>query len=171
MPGGTSAMQDLPAWLKHGTVWLLLATGLFLAVQAWQARERTTQFAVDATGTIEIRRARDGHYHWPGRIEGRAVEFLVDTGASGTAIPAALARELGLQELGAVRSRTAGGVVDGIVVQGDLELQGGVRVERLRMVALPALAAPLLGMDVLGRLRWRQDGGVLHVELPGGAAR
>lgn len=154
--------QDFPAWLKHTTVWLLLGAGLFVGVQAWQARERATRFVAEG-GTIEIRRAPDGHFHWPGRIDGRAVEFLVDTGASGTAIPAALARSLGLAELGTVRSQTAGGEVTGQIVAATLELEGGVRAERLRMVALPDLHAPLLGMDVLGRLRWQQDAGVLRL--------
>lgn len=160
-------MNELPGWLKHSTVWLLLALGVFLGVQAWQARGRAAQFVVDGQ-TIEIRRAPDGHYHWPGRINGREVEFLVDTGATGTAIPAALARELGLPVLGSVQSRTANGVVRGDVVVGDLALQGGINATRLRMVALPGLATPLLGMDVLGRLRLQQDEGRLRIE-PGAA--
>ena len=92
----------------------------------------------------------------------------MDTGATRTAIPQRLAQQLGLQAVGSMRSSTAGGVVTGTVVVGDLELDGGVRVERLRMVALPDLAAPLLGMDVLGRLRWTQDRGRLRIELQGG---
>ena len=159
-------MNDLPAWLKPTTVWLLLGLTLFLGVQAWQAQQRATRFTVDGQ-TLEIRRSDDGHYHWPGRIGNREVEFLVDTGATGTAIPAALARELGLQVVGSMRSSTAGGVVNGQFVVGDLQLEGGVRAERLRMAALPNLASPLLGMDVLGRLRWQQDAGVMKVELKG----
>jgi len=161
-------MNELPGWVKHGTVWLLLALGVFLGVQAWMRQEAATRFVVDG-GTVEIRRAADGHYHWPGRIDGRSVEFLVDTGASGTAIPVALARDLGLPTLGSVRSQTAGGVVSGTVVVGHLQLQGGVSAERLRMVALPGLAAPLLGMDVLGRLRWQQGEGLLRIDLHGAA--
>ena len=157
-------MSDLPAWLKHATVWLLLALGLFLGVQAWQARERATHFVVEG-GVLEIRRGADGHYHWPGRIGGRRIEFLVDTGATGTAIPTALALELDLKSVGRVQSNTAGGVVNGSIVLGDLQLDGGVRVDRLRIAALPALAAPLLGMDVLGRLRLQQSDGVLRVDL------
>jgi len=159
-------VNDLPAWLKPTTVWLLLGLTLFLGVQAWQAQQRATRFTVDGQ-TLEIRRSDDGHYHWPGRIGNREVEFLVDTGATGTAIPAALARELGLQVVGSMRSSTAGGVVNGQFVVGDLQLEGGVRAERLRMAALPNLASPLLGMDVLGRLRWQQDAGVMKVELKG----
>ena len=161
-------MNDLPGWLKPTTVWLLLGLMLFLGVQAWQAQQRATRFTVDGQ-TLEIRRSDDGHYHWPGRIGNREVEFLVDTGATGTAIPATLARELGLQVVGSMQSSTAGGVVSGQFVVGDLQLEGGVRAERLRMAALPNLASPLLGMDVLGRLRWQQDAGVMKVELKGAA--
>ncbi|MBX3634512.1 MAG: clan AA aspartic protease [Rubrivivax sp.] len=160
-------MNELPQWIKHATIWSLLALTLFLGVQAWQDRQQATRFVV-AGGVLEIARAGDGHYHWPGRLDGRPVEFLVDTGATRTAIPQRLAQQLGLQTVGSTRSSTAGGVVTGTVVVGDLELDGGVRVERLRMVALPDLAAPLLGMDVLGRLRWTQDRGRLRVDLHGG---
>jgi aspartyl protease family protein len=157
-------MSELPGWLKHATVWMLLAAVLFLGVQAWQSQQRATRFSIQG-GQLEIRRAADGHYHWPGSINGRSVEFLVDTGATGTAIPAALADELGLRKVGRVRSSTAGGVVDGYLVVGDLALQGGVGAQRLRMAALPALEAPLLGMDVLGRLRWQQHQGVLRIQM------
>jgi aspartyl protease family protein len=161
-------MSELPPWLKHATVWLLLAAGLFLGVQAWQKQQQASRFSVEG-GVLEIRRAGDGHYHWPGKVSGREVEFLVDTGATGTAIPAALARALGLPVVGRVTSNTAGGVVQADVVMGDVVLDGGVRAERLRMAALPELSAPLLGMDVLGRLRWQQNAGVLRFELQGRA--
>ena len=56
-------------------------------------------------------------------------------------------------------------------MRADLVLDGGVRAERLRMVALPRLEAPLLGMDVLGRLHWQQRDGALRIDLgTGGAA-
>ncbi len=162
-------MKDLPGWLKHGTVWLLLGVGLFLGVQAWQAQERATRFVLTG-GQLELKRSADGHYHWPGELQGpggrQAVEFLVDTGATSTAIPLELARALALPQVGAVQSNTAGGVAQGQLVLADLVLNGGVRVQRLRLTALPDLAAPLLGMDVLGRLRWEQGQGVMKIQLP-----
>ena len=155
---------ELPRTFKVVTVWLLLGIGLFLGVQWWQHRQAQTRFQTDG-GTIEIRRGNDGHYHWPGKINGRSVDFLIDTGATGTAIPASLARELRLESIGAVRSGTANGTTTGQLVRIDLDLRGGVRAERLRVVALPGLAdRPLLGMDVLGRLRWQQVDGVLRIE-------
>lgn len=157
-------MQELPGWLKHATVWLLLAGGVFLGVQAWQRQAAASRISTQGE-VVEIHRGPDGHYHWPGTVAGQPVDFLVDTGATGTAIPATLARELGLAVVGSVTSSTAGGLVQGSVVVGDITLVGGLRAERLRMTALPDLQKPLLGMDVLGRLRWQQQDGVLHVQM------
>ena len=158
-------MSDgLPTSVKFATVWLLLGALVFLGFQWREHEARKATFSAHGD-LIEIRRAADGHYHWAGTLNGRAVEFLIDTGASGVAIPASLATKLGLASEGAVRSRTAGGDVVGQVVRADLELAGGVRVARLRLVALPNLESPLLGMDVLGRLRWQQQDGTLRIDL------
>lgn len=158
-------MQDFPRSLKLATVWLLLGLVLFLGVQAWERHAERTRFQAEG-GTIEIQRGPDGHYHWPGRLNGEPVDFLIDTGATGTAISADLARRLGLAAQGSVQSATAAGIVTGTVVVADLHLEGGVQAERLRIVALPGLGErPLLGMDVLGRLRWSQESGVLRIRL------
>ena len=155
---------DLPRSFKLITLWLLLGAVVFVGVQWWLHRAQQAQFQLSG-GAVEIHRGSDGHYHWPGRINGHAVDFLIDTGATGTAIPAALARELGLESLGEVQSNTAGGVVTGQVVRADIELRGGVNVQRLPVVALPQLGdSPLLGMDVLGKLRWQQRDAVLRIE-------
>jgi len=161
--------KELPRTFKLVTLWLLLGLVLFLGVQ-WGLRQRDAPRFEAAGQTIEIRRGADGHYHWPGSLNGRNVDFLIDTGATGSAMSTALARELGLASLGEVSSNTAGGRVTGEVVRADLSLRGGVRAERLRMVALPGLDdRPLLGMDVLGRLRWSQRDGVLRIEAAGSA--
>jgi len=159
-------MSDLPGWVKHTTVWLVLGLGLTLGIQAWQSRAKASRFVAQA-GTVSIERDGDGHYRWPGRVADREIDFLVDTGATASAIPLALAQQLGLKVVGTVQSQTAGGLVTGSVVIADLELQGGVRVERMRLTALPGLGTPLLGMDVLGRLRWQQDAGRLRVDTGG----
>ena len=161
-------MNEFPRTLKIATVWLLLGVVVFLGFRIFEAQQQRARFSHDG-GVIEIRRGPDGHYHWPARLNGRAVDFLVDTGATHSAISAELARELALESIGSVQSSTAGGVVHGSVARADLALDGGVRVERLPLVVLPALGdKPLLGMDVLGRLRWQQQGGVLRIEATPG---
>lgn len=159
-------MNEMPRTLKVVTIWLLLGTVLFLAVQAYLADRRKARFTTGG-GAITLQRAADGHFHWPGRVNGRAVEFLVDTGATRTALPGRLAQQLGLEPEREVRSSTAGGLVRGYEARLDLVLEGGVAVQRLRVTVLPDLAAPLLGMDVLGRLRFTQQDGMLRVEAPG----
>jgi aspartyl protease family protein len=162
-------MNEFPRTLKIATVWLLLGVVVFLGIRTWEHNQQQSRFQA-AGGVIEIRRGPDGHYHWPGSINGLDVDFLIDTGATGTAMSQAMARELGLQTVGRVQSNTAGGVVTGEVVRADVVLQGGVRVERLAITALAGLGGrPLLGMDVLGKLRWQQRDGLLTIDT--GAAR
>lgn len=155
----------MPRTLKVVTVWLLAGLLVFLGVQWWQHRAMQARFTAGAD-VIEIRRGPDGHYHWPGRVNDREVDFLIDTGATGTAIPASLATALRLEPIGTVQSSTANGTVTGQIVVADIALRGGLAIQRLRVAALPGLNdSPLLGMDLLGRLHWQQVDGVLKIDL------
>jgi len=155
--------HELPRTVKIATVWLLLGVIVFLCVQTWLAQRQRPQLMASAAA-IEIRLSPDGHYHWPGTVNGIAVDFLVDTGATSTAVPLALAEQAGLRAEGQMDSSTANGPVRADVARADLFLDGGVFAQRLRVSVLPALEAPLLGMDVLSRLHWSQQGSVLRIE-------
>jgi len=161
-------VSEFPRTLKIATVWLLLGTVVFTGFLVFERRQQQTRFQAQGD-VIEIRRGPDGHYHWPGSINGLAVDFLVDTGATSTAMSSDMARELKLESLGSVKSSTAGGVVTGKRVRADVALRGGVEAERLNITALDGLNddQPLLGMDVLGRLHWQQREGVLSIDLRG----
>lgn len=161
-------MRDLPFTLKAATVFALLGTGIFLAASAWERQQQQAAVQV-AEGRVTLQRAADGHYHWPGTVGGQPVDFLVDTGASRSAIPAALADRLGLQEVGRLTTHTAGGPVEARLVLADVTLEGGVNARRLRVIALPDLSRPLLGMDLLGRMPFRQVDGRLQFDLGGRA--
>ena len=69
-------MTEFPRTLKHITLWLVLGTLVFLAVQAWQRQQQQSQFSSQG-GVIELRRAPDGHFHWPGRVNGVAVPYRI----------------------------------------------------------------------------------------------
>jgi aspartyl protease family protein len=150
---------------KIVTLWLVLGVAVFMAVQWWQAEQTRSRFSA-AGGVIELRRGPDGHFHWPGSVNGEAVDFLVDTGATGTALPKALADRLGLVTEGSITSSTAGGVARGSLSRADVELDGGVSATRLRVVVLPGLQTPLLGMDILSKMHFTQSAGVLRIEPP-----
>ena len=158
-------MKELPRSLKIATVWLVLGTVLFLLVQAFLAASRQTSWIIQGGGLV-LQRQPDGHFHWPGRVNGTALEFLVDTGATRTALPGPLAERLGLEPERQVQSATAGGVATGYEARVDLVLEGGIVAHRLRVTVLPELRSPLLGMDVLGRLQFSQQDGRLTFHGP-----
>lgn len=155
--------QELPHTLKLLTIWLLIGLALFLGFKVWEREREASRFQM-AGQAIVLTRSEDGHFHWPGRVGGIAVDFLVDTGATATALPQTLAERAGLKPLGAVRTQTAAGTARGFVARADIALEGGVRADRLAVTVLPDLAAPLLGMDVLGRLHFSQKPGELRIE-------
>lgn len=160
-------MQDFPRSLKHVTVWLVLATLVFLGVQAWQHEQTRPDFDVQQQ-VLTLRRAADGHFHWPavlhgpdGRLE---VEFLIDTGATRTTLPASQARLLGAPEGAAVRTSTANGEARGHESVVGVSLRNGPSIQRLPVLVLEGLGdQALLGMDVLSRLRLVQDGRTLQI--------
>lgn len=158
-------MNDLPPLFKIVTVWLLVGTLLFLGIRAMQVQRGGTEVRLE-NGVVELQRAADGHYHWPGSIGGKDVVFMVDTGATVTSIPADLARAAKLARVGTSSFDTANGRTVNAIVVGDLELEGGVRVNALRMGVLPGGSGQaLLGMDVIGRLGMSVSGNVMQFRL------
>lgn len=155
--------KELPQSLKLLTIWLLVTLVIFLGFKAWERQRETSRFQL-AGEAIVLSRSADGHFHWPGRVGDVEVDFLVDTGATTTALPQALAERAGLKPLGAMRTQTAGGPARGFAARADIVLEGGVRADKLMVAVLPDLASPLLGMDVLGRLHFSQKPGELRIE-------
>lgn len=102
-----------------------------------------------------------GHFFMDGAINGSPIRFIIDTGATVVALPAAEAVRLGLDYRKGERAltNTAGGPVEAFRVRldrvrlGDIELAGidGVVIER-------GLDVTLLGMSFLNRLEMRREG-------------
>ena len=131
-------MNEFPRTLKIATVWLVIGVAVFLGVRAFEAQQSRTRIEVSGD-TIELRRGPDGHYHWPGTVNGRKVDFLIDTGATTTTVPQSLADALDLPSLGRVQGSTANGPVTGTLTRADISLEGGIALSNLRLIALPAL--------------------------------
>lgn len=137
--------------------WLLLA-GLIWWVMGGALERRHNPNADLAQVTtpraeIVLKRGRDGHYRAPGRINGQPVDFLVDTGATQVAIPADLARRIGLRAGRPFQARTANGVTIAHATRLDSVSLGGLETRDVAgtLIANPGSDEVLLGMSFLSR--------------------
>src|SRR5262245_32026846 len=110
-----------------------------------------------------------GHFATEAQVDGRAVDFLVDTGASLVTLRASEAASLGYNprdEDYRVRISTANG--EGRAARIELETieVGEITVRNVPafVVADDALQVNLLGMSFLSRVRFHHDGGQLILE-------
>jgi len=131
------------------------------APQAMAARRDATPAPTPTTaanGSLTVRPDRSGHFHIEGRIDGRLMEFVVDTGATVVAIPEREAARLGIHPARrdyTAQIKTANGTILGAPTRLDMVEVGGLMVRDVAAVIIPdaALSENLLGMSFLSRLR------------------
>ena len=128
--------------------------------------------SLDAGGVREVILQRNpfGHYVANGTINGKPVEFMVDTGASDVSIPATLAGDLGLKRGRRARYQTANGAVTAYqTVVAELTL-GAITLRNVPASINPGAddLGILLGMSVLKRVEFTQRGDTLILrQVPG----
>ena len=112
---------------------------------------------------VVLKRNRQGHYVTTGKINGQKVIFLLDTGATGVAIPEPIARELGLERGRAYRTQTANGTSTSFATR-----LGEVSIGDIRLLNVDAgiatglrMEAILLGMSFLKHIEFTQRGDTL----------
>ena len=112
--------------------------------------------AAPAANAALLKLEDDGHYWASAEVDGRAVKFMVDTGASTVALTYDDARRIGLdpdQLDYSWRIRTAGGEVRGASVHLSAIRIGRVEVRNVEaMVLRDGLSQSLLGMTFLREL-------------------
>ena len=119
---------------------------------------------------VVLKRSAKGPYAGAGLINGKPVEFLIDTGATTVALSGDLANSLGLPYGAAKSIDTANGPATGFET-----LLHTLKLGRLRLARVPAIIIPgmtmgrrvLLGMNVLGALEIEQrDGALILRQVP-----
>lgn len=101
---------------QQAAVWGFIFLGVIAAIGLWEDIRQSVaprQSIVNAT-TVEVPRARDGHYYLTLGINGTPVQFVVDTGASDVVLSPSDARRVGYDPNTLVftgRANTANGVV------------------------------------------------------------
>ncbi|MCE3289724.1 MAG: family clan aspartic protease [Caulobacter sp.] len=104
----------------------------------------------------QVTKAADGHYWANADVNGSAVRFLVDTGATAVALTATDAQRLGL-DLAKLTYGVPVTTADGKTMAAQIKLRSvtiaGARVENVDALVLKSgLETSLLGMSYLGRL-------------------
>lgn len=145
--------------LQQAAVWGMIFIGAAAGYGLWGDISRSSavpQQSYEAgIGTVTIPRARDGHYYLTMQINGAAIRFVVDTGASDMVLTRADAQRVGLSPdtlnyLG--RANTANGEVRTAFVRLNEVQLGTVRDFDVSAVVNDGdMAQSLLGMGYLQR--------------------
>ncbi len=151
--------------LGHGGIWLACLAVLLLGYsyrrELGDALTRVTGEVLPYRGTTEdgaiaFPVASDGHFRVEAKVDGVAIRFLVDTGASDVILTRRDAERLGYRPdrlAFTLRYSTANGTVRGApIVLKSMEV-GPIRLDEVRAsVSEAELERSLLGMSFLGRL-------------------
>jgi aspartyl protease family protein len=108
--------------------------------------------------SLTLQTGQDGHYPVEARIEGRRIDFIVDTGASLVILRESDAARLGIRPMHSdytATVSTANGKIKAARASLDRVEVGGITVENVQALVLPdeALWKNLLGMSFLSRLK------------------
>lgn len=160
--------QSLNKTVQQMAVWAFIFLGVIAGYGLWGDIRQTVkpqQSVMAEAGRVVVPRAPDGHYYLTLMVNGAAVDFLVDTGASQVVLTANDARRAGIDPeklayLG--RANTANGEVRTASVRMDELALGDIRDKNLRVwVNEGEMEKSLLGMTYLQR--WS------HIEIRNGA--
>jgi aspartyl protease family protein len=111
---------------------------------------------IAAQGDLKIARARDGHFYAPGTVNGKSLQFLIDTGASSVTVSEEFARSAGLVEGQPVTFNTANGPLQGRIVPNVPVAVGPISVSGVTVgVGLVGMQARegLLGQSFLSKFQ------------------
>lgn len=122
-----------------------------------------TQYTEAGVREVELLRNRYGHYVTDGSINGQHVVFMLDTGATGVAVPQHIANDLQLKRGQAIQVQTANGVATGYNSILERVAVDGIELENVRAIINPNDDSDviLLGMSFLKKIEFTQRGDIL----------
>ena len=134
--------------------------------QANPNQEPTSNEYEDGSTEVILQRNRQGHYVANGTINNRPATFLLDTGATDVAIPANVAREVGLNTGIEGRANTAGGIVPIYSTSIDELAIGNIKWRDVAASITPTMEGNmiLLGMSALKQVEFTQRGETLTLK-------
>ena len=112
---------------------------------------------------VSLQRNKFGHYVTSGKINGHEVVFMLDTGATGVAIPAHIADELKIERGQPFRTYTANGSATAYATRLKTVSVGDIELADVSAGISPGLQGDevLLGMSFLRHIEFTQRGDTL----------
>ncbi len=155
--GISTGMMAL-AWLVF-----LVLVGFYFQEVLEERRNPNQQLQTRQSGNaleVVLERNRSGHYVTSGEINGQPVVFMLDTGATGVAIPSRVARRLGLSLGQRFATQTANGIGTGYATRLDSVRVGEIELRNVSAGVTPGLVTDeiLLGMSFLKHIEFTQRG-------------
>lgn len=148
--------------------WIIVLAGLTLIFGRWEDHQHNPNQSVSTTpdGEIILQQNRQNHYMTSGLINGQAVVFMLDTGATDVAVPAALARQLGLKPGYPRNAMTANGIVEVYDTKIATLTIGPISLRNVSASINPGLSGTeiLLGMSALKDLELTQRDNTLTIK-------
>ena len=105
------------------------------------------------SGTLTLKKASDGHFYVSGALNGVALRFLIDTGASITTISPNFASKAGIVGSRPARFNTAAGEVSGSIANDVALSLGTIQFRKANIAVNPSYTEQfgLLGQNIIGK--------------------
>ncbi len=123
------------------------------------------QAAESYASSVQLFIDEQGFYRATGKVDGKGIEFLVDTGANLVVLNSIQAKQVGLDYKQGIQTsaQTASGVTPMYIVNVNRISIGGIELNNIEAGVIEGSfpAYPLLGMTFLSRLNMQQSEGVM----------
>jgi clan AA aspartic protease (TIGR02281 family) len=120
----------------------------------------------EGVGVLNLQRVVGGHYAVEGSINQVPINFMVDTGATITAVSSDFAKHAGVTDCEPYKTQTANGVVNVCLGTAREMTIGQFRLKNVKVSYSNGLGNTfLLGMNVIGQFRMEQQGDVMRLTL------
>jgi clan AA aspartic protease (TIGR02281 family) len=128
------------------------------AISSWGTAEMQ-----QLDGQVILKQRNNGHYFLDATVNDKALTFLVDTGASGIALPMSFALSAKIVCRNKIYMQTANGVAEACTTVIPKLMFGPFLLADVPAVISRNLSQPLMGMNVLQKFKIEQGNGEMRI--------